>query len=77
MAKEKTRDFGPMKCQVPDGTEIACKDCVYRDHTTVKVGDKILPVGVTKAQCEMFVYPDSKPSEVLFDNASCEFHEEE
>ena len=71
------REFTPMKCQTPNADEIVCKDCVYRDHTTIEVNGKILPVGVTKGNCEMFVYPDSKPSEVLFNNTECEFYEEE
>jgi len=71
------REFSPMNCQVPNADQIVCKDCVHRDRTEIKMGSKVLPVGVTKGNCDMFVYPDSKPSEVLFNNADCEFHEEE
>ena len=69
--------FSPMKAQVPDGTQIACKNCIHRDRTFVDIKGKNIPVGVTKGNCDMFTYPDAKPSEVLFLNADCPFYERE
>ena len=74
---QEHQHFSPMKTQVPDGTQIACKDCVHRDRTIVHINGKDIPVGVTKVNCDMITYPDDKPSEVLFLNAECPFYERE
>lgn len=76
MAKEK-REFTPMMAQTPDGTKIKCKDCKYRDKTTITVNGKTIPVGITKGNCELFPYPENKPGEILFLNADCGFYEKE
>lgn len=74
---ENTRIFSPMKCQVADANNIACKDCEHRDRTVINVDGKKISVGITRSNCEMFVYPDSKPSDILFNGADCDFYEEE
>lgn len=71
--KEKQRQFAPMKCQTPDPKEMFCRDCAFRDKTEIKVGKLILKVGISKAQCDIYVYPDKKPSDVLFDSAPCDY----
>lgn len=71
------REFSPISCQVPNANEIVCKDCVHRDKTKIEIDNKIKYVGITKGNCDIFVYPDSKPSDVLFNNADCDFYEEE
>ena len=54
--------------------EIVCKDCVYRDRTTITLGGKVKPVGVTKCVCEQYTL---KPSEVLYMGLDCERYEKE
>ena len=69
----KKREFSPMKCQTPNPSEIFCHDCAFRDKTTVDIRNKTIAVGVTKANCDIFVYPNLKPHEILFDEAPCDY----
>lgn len=69
-----------LKGQFPDKNKIKCKDCIFRDHTVITIGDKTIPVGVTKAFCDAYQQPpasNGKPHDVLFDNADCEFYAKE
>lgn len=75
MAEEK--NFSPMMVQTPNGNKIECKDCIHRDKTVITINKKTIPIGITKGNCDMFIYPDNKPSEVLFQNAKCEYYEKE
>lgn len=70
----------PIKGQFPDRNAIICKDCRFRDKATIKLGDKEIVVGVTKAFCEKYKAPpksNGKPHEVLFNNGNCDFYEKE
>lgn len=70
----------PIKGQFPKKDEIICKDCKFRDHTTITIGSKEIPVGVTKAFCEKYESPpksNGKPHEILFENGICEHYEKE
>lgn len=70
----------PIKGQFPDINNIICKDCVFRDKTTINLSDKKIPVGVTKAFCEKYQAPpksNGKPHEVLFNNGDCVFYQKE
>jgi len=49
----------------------ACKTCIFSHGESPWADDPI------KASCEIFVYPDIKPREVLFEGAECEYHEKE
>lgn len=71
--KNKKREFSPMKCQMADPNEIFCRDCAFRDKTEIKVGGDTIKVGITKAQCDVYVYPNKKPSAVLFQEAPCDY----
>ncbi len=62
--------LAPMTGQFPDPNKIACYTCMFRDKTTIEIGDAVKPVGVTRSTCEMYEF--NKPSEVLFQNAECE-----
>lgn len=69
-----------IKGQFPDRDKILCKDCIFRDHTHVKIGEKEIPVGITKAYCDAYQPPpasNGKPHDVLFNNADCEFYAKE
>lgn len=46
--------------------DIICKDCIFKDN---KYNDYI------RAICEM--YPDWKPTKLLFDNVGCEHYEQD
>ena len=70
----------PIKGQFPKKDEILCKDCIFRDKTEITLGDKKIPVGVTKAFCEKYQAPpksNGKPHEVLFESGICEHYEKE
>lgn len=55
------------------GGDIACRDCLFRDKTVIILDGVVKPVGMTKAFCEVYVKPNSKPREILFEGADCEF----
>lgn len=71
------RELTPMKATTPDPNTIVCRDCAFRDKTIIKVGSKEKPVGVTRAECDMFIQPNFKPHDVLFDGANCRYHRSE
>ena len=48
-----------------------CKDCFFRDKTTVKG----IECGWKKGYCKIFEYPESKPAEVYNNTGECEYHE--
>ena len=83
MAKENTsakEAQSQIKGQFPDRNKIICKDCIFRDRTVIELGEKEIPVGVTKAFCDMYQAPpasNGKPHDVLFSNADCEFYVKE
>lgn len=70
----------PIKGQFPDREQIICKDCKYRDKTVLDLGDKKIPVGVTKAFCKKYEAPpksNGKPHEILFENGICDYYEKD
>lgn len=69
-----------IKGQFPNKDKIICKDCMFRDKTTLKLGKNEIPVGVIKAFCEKYETPpksNGKPHEILFENGICEYYEKE
>lgn len=70
---EKKREFSPMKGEMPNPNEIFCRDCIFRDKTIIDLDSKIIPVGITKDFCDIFVSPNSKPSDILFQQAPCDY----
>lgn len=77
---EKENHISPIKATNPDVKKIACKDCKHRNKNTIKIGNKIIPVGTTKDYCEKYVLPPSgsgKPIGVLFNNEPCPEYEKE
>lgn len=60
-----------MKVSYPNPKTIDCRNCIYRDRTTVKIGDKEKAVGLTKGFCYKFQDGAGKPHDVLFENAEC------
>jgi len=70
----KKREFSPMHCESPNVNEIFCRDCSFRDKTTIDLDGKEILVGVTKAYCDIYVKPNSKPTEILFQQAPCDFY---
>lgn len=74
------REFSPMKMAHPNPKTIKCKNCKYRDKTTVEIDGEIIDVGITKGRCEKYLdypYDMGKPSAILFQNADCEYYEKE
>lgn len=70
----------PIKGQFPNKNEIICKDCAFRDRTTITLGANEIPVGITKAFCDAYQAPpasNGKPHDVLFNNGDCEFYAKE
>lgn len=70
----------PIKGQFPNREEIICKDCTFRDHTVINIGEKEIPVGITKGFCEKYPAPpgsNGKPHDILFEGGMCEYYEEE
>ena len=64
--------------QRPDPEKVRCRNCLYRDQTTVNAGGKKIPVGVTRGTCLVFNKPGNrKPMTVLFDNADCPMYEKD
>lgn len=73
MEKQEKR-FTPLIVQNPNPDLIACKNCLNRDKTIIEIGDKIIPVGITKGICKIFTGPpkdNGKPHEVMFNNKPC------
>lgn len=75
MAKKKETD--QIKGTFADRNQIFCADCIFRDKTVINLGKKEIPVGVTKGNCDMYVYPNCKPDSVLFQNEPCDYFEPE
>lgn len=63
-----------------DPNSIICKDCAFRDKTIVKLGGKMLQVGVTKSFCKIYEAPpktNGKPTAILFHNAKCRYYQKD
>ena len=73
--------MSPMKGTWPDPEKIKCRKCKFRDKTTVEIDGKPIPFGITKCICDKYigVYAggNDKPSEILFQNADCDYYEKE
>lgn len=50
-----------------------CKDCFFRDKTTVN-GEEC---GWKKGACKIYEYPNFKPDEVMRNRAECEYYEKQ
>lgn len=77
--EEKQEGMQPdeMHCQAPDPETIQCKDCMYRDKSTMKLGLNVIPVGCIKSFCEKYEKPpksNGKPDGVLFGTLDCQFY---
>lgn len=70
-----SRERDPIIGTFSDLEKIKCKDCIYRDKRLVLGKD----TGARKAWCEIYTKEDgiSKPTEILFKNADCEFYKKE
>ena len=69
----KKRIFSPIKGTLPDPNGIFCGNCAFRDKTEVMIDGARIPVGATKAYCDIYVKPNNKPSEILFQDAPCDY----
>lgn len=70
MSEEK-RELSEVKGVTPNPKAIRCRDCMFRDKDTIKVGSKTIHCGVTKAECGMYQKPEFKPHDVMFNGADC------
>lgn len=68
------REFDPLKGSWPDPDKIMCRDCVFRDKTEVVLSKKIIKCGITKNECEIYQKPNYKPTEILLQNAECDYY---
>lgn len=50
-----------------------CKDCFFRDKTTVNGKE----CGWKKGSCKIFEYPNFKPDDVMRNRAECEYYEKQ
>lgn len=62
-----------IRWQTANAKTIKCKDCKFRDRTSVIINGEPRYVGITKAFCDK--YPKLKPSEVMYQNADCVYYE--
>lgn len=74
MPEEKK--FDPIKLQTADPGEMVCRDCIYRDQTTMKIdGDKVY-IGIMRDTC--LIYDGKKgnwkPTKVVLRNQYCDFY---
>lgn len=78
MPNERSENFDqPIRGSWPDPNKVICKDCAFRDKTSVMLNDKTLYVGVTKSFCKIYEKPpktNGKPNEILFKNADCKYY---
>lgn len=76
MIKSKQRVFDPIKATFPNYKKVICRNCLYRDHTTIKIDNAVIPVGVTKSFCKIYREPpetNGKPLNILFNGANCKY----
>lgn len=72
------REFDPIKGMFPDKNTILCKDCRWRDKTTLTINGKEYTPGVTRAFCEKYPAPpasEGKPDTILFQHGDCAYYE--
>ncbi|WP_315322209.1 hypothetical protein [Stomatobaculum longum] len=77
---DKFKERSHLRAQFPNRYKIICKGCAFRDKSTITIHGKVIPVGVTKAFCDKYRKPphsNGKPHDVLFNEAICEYYEEE
>ncbi len=54
-----------------------CKDCIFRDRTSVKLDGEVKHVGAGKSVCDIYEYPDMKPMGVMNNTETCKFYDKE
>ena len=70
--------FTPIHGSFPDKNSVFCKDCKFRDRTTVKLGQKEYTVGTTRDTCQKYNGNEAyKPNDILFKNAPCDYYEKD
>jgi len=69
------REFDDMRMTFPDPKKVVCKDCAYRDKTTVTYKGKTEEVGITRCTCLKYIH--SKPLGILFRGESCELYKKD
>ena len=69
----------PMRWQNADPNKMPCRDCIYRDQTTVTIDGEKIRSGITRDTC--LIYDGKrgnwKPSNVYFMNESCPMYEQD
>lgn len=71
--------YSPMRMQWPDTKKIPCRDCVYRDRTTVTIDGTLYKPGITRDTCGKYdgIRGNWKPSGLLFHNEPCKYYRKE
>ena len=54
-----------------------CKNCIFRDKTSVKLDGEVKHVGAMKSVCDIFEYPEMKPMGVMNNTETCKFYDSE
>lgn len=69
----------PIKAQTANVNTIRCRDCLYRDRTTITVDGEVMPVGITRGTCLVFdgIRGNLKPHDVYYNNALCPMYEQD
>ena len=69
----------PMRWQNADPNKMPCRDCIYRDQTTVTIDGEKIRSGITRDTCLIFdgKRGNWKPSNVYFMNEICPMYEQD
>ena len=73
MSEEK-REFSELKGTMPNPKTIRCRNCAFRNRDVIVVGEKKIPCGVTRAECDIYQKPSFKPHEIMFNDADCDYY---
>ena len=69
----------PLKAQTANVNTIPCRDCIYRDKTSITIDGEKLRTGITRDTCMIFdgKRGNWKPNNVYFMNESCQMYEQD
>lgn len=79
MAEEKSGIYGEMHTTMQSPDKCQCKDCVFRDRTTVTIGNEVKRIGVIRANCLVFEKEttNGKPPQFITNELPCPYHQKD
>ena len=71
--------YSPMRMQWPNPKTIPCKDCVFRDRTSIEIDGQMFFPGITRDTCGKYdgIRGNWKPSKLLFLNEPCKYYKKD